>query len=314
MGEVALQIEKLKKGRNSMAGMNKKTIKGVLKRKFDDFLESIEGDDLRKEVSKNSIITGGCIASMLLGEKINDYDVYFTNIDTARKVAEYYLDKFKGSHVLTNYESKSYVDVTEDTAKPGRQRVRLIISPGMLGENEEEIVDEDHDIVLKENSTVEGTNKKYRPLYLTSNAITLSDRIQLIIRFWGNHEEIHKNFDFAHCKNYWTSADGELVLKQDALESLLAKDLVYKGSLYPICSLFRIRKYIKRDWKCNAGQIFKACMQVSDLDLEDINVIEDQLTGVDVAYFMEIVEIIKKKFPEGKVSKPYLMEIIDRMF
>lgn len=54
-------------------------------------------------------------------------------------------------------------------------------------------------------------------------------------------------------------------------------------------------------------------MQVSELDLKDIKVLEDQLTGVDVAYFIEVISKLKEKDPE-KVNSAYLIEIIDRMF
>jgi len=51
----------------------------------------------------------------------------------------------------------------------------------------------------------------------------------------------------------------------------------------------------------------------SELDLTDISVLEDQLTGVDTAYFLQLIEKLKEKDPE-KVNAAYLVEIIDRMF
>ena len=45
-------------------------------------------------VEKNSIVTGGSIASMLLKEKVNDFDVYFTNKETTKAVAEYYVKEW----------------------------------------------------------------------------------------------------------------------------------------------------------------------------------------------------------------------------
>ena len=53
--------------------------------------------------------------------------------------------------------------------------------------------------------------------------------------------KIHENYDYIHCMNYWTYETG-LVLRGDALESILTKQLAYKGSLYPLCSIFRARK------------------------------------------------------------------------
>jgi hypothetical protein len=148
---------------------------------------------------------------------------------------------------------------------------------------------------------------------MSTNAITLSHRVQIILRFYGEPDAIHENYDFVHCTNYWSSWDNELILRQPVLESLLARELRYVGSKYPICSLIRIRKFIKRNWTINAGQVLKMAFQVSELDLNDINVLEDQLTGVDVAYFAQLIEKIREKDPE-KVNAAYLIEIIDRMF
>jgi len=57
----------------------------------------------------------------------------------------------------------------------------------------------------------------------------------------------------------------------------------------------------------------KAVMQINELDLKDIRVLEDQLTGVDAAYFCEVISKLKDKDSE-KVNSAYLIEIIDRMF
>ena len=54
-------------------------------------------------------------------------------------------------------------------------------------------------------------------------------------------------------------------------------------------------------------------MQISELDLSGPKVLEDQLTGVDSAYFMELMTKLREKDPE-KVNAAYLVEIIDRMF
>ncbi|MCA9729903.1 MAG: hypothetical protein KC729_19625, partial [Candidatus Eisenbacteria bacterium] len=62
-----------------------------------------------------------------------------------------------------------------------------------------------------------------------------------------------------------------------------------------------------------AGQILKMSMQISALDLTDYAVLQDQLTGVDCAYFAEVLAKVKEKDPE-KINQAYLVEIIDRMF
>lgn len=92
---------------------------------------------------------------------------------------------------------------------------------------------------------------------MSTNAITLSHRLQIVNRFYGKPDEIHDNYDFVHCTNYWTSWDSELVLRPAALEALLTRELRYVGSKYPVCSLIRVRKFTARGWSINAGQIFE---------------------------------------------------------
>lgn len=48
-------------------------------------------------------------------------------------------------------------------------------------------------------------------------------------------------------------------------------------------------------------------------DIERVDVLQDQLTGVDCAYFMEVMRLVKDKHPE-RVNAAYLVEIVDRMF
>src|SRR4051812_30491998 len=72
-----------------------KTIKAVLRKKMDEWLASIEDEAVRKRVKNHTIVTGGCIASMLLREPVNDFDVYFTDYETALTVANYYVARFQ---------------------------------------------------------------------------------------------------------------------------------------------------------------------------------------------------------------------------
>lgn len=71
--------------------MKAKTIKAVLGSIHREFVNSIEDENVRNLVNKDAIITGGAIASMLLGEKVNDYDYYFRTRETALAVANYYV-------------------------------------------------------------------------------------------------------------------------------------------------------------------------------------------------------------------------------
>lgn len=265
--------------------MKRKTIAKVIDGKINHWINSVQDKGLQKVIRDNVIVTGGCIASMLLSEDVNDYDVYFKTRESLIAVANYYINPIKE-------DGNIEVDLSQD------DRVSVFIrSDGFV------------EIDSKGKSP-------YSLIYATSNAITLTEDIQVVVRFYGEPKDIHDNYDFIHCTNYWTHEDG-LVLKEPALTSLITKELVYVGSRYPLCSIIRTRKFISRGFTINAGQYLKMCFQISQMDLTDINVLRDQLVGVDSAYFdMLIAALTKKKEsnPEFVLTTPYLCEVIDRIF
>jgi len=301
--------------------MKRKTINTVLAKVHKDWVDSIASPKVSDLARKNTIITGGCIASMLLREKVNDYDIYFTNKETVEAVANYYVDLFNSIRKSKGIKTPIKVVVEED-------RVTIKIkSAGVAGQNDpnydyfemspngdqqgEEYLNQ-LQRMTEQLKTDNDDKPKYQPVFMSTNAITLSHKVQLVLRFYGEPDAIHENYDYVHCTNYWTPTT-KTVLRPDALEALLAKELRYVGSKYPLCSIFRVRKFIRRGWSINAGQMLKMAMQLNDLDLTNIEVLEDQLTGVDVAYFIDVIQRLRAKDP-AKVDSAYLVEIIDKMF
>ena len=69
-----------------------------MRAKINEWIASIEDEPLRRLVTEQTIVTGGAIASMLLKEPVNDYDVYFLTMDCAEQVARYYVVKFNATH------------------------------------------------------------------------------------------------------------------------------------------------------------------------------------------------------------------------
>jgi hypothetical protein len=270
--------------------MKIKTIKKTLCEKFNQWANSIPDDGLREMVMKNTIITGGAIVSLLMGEDVNDFDIYFRNHATCLAVAKYYATFFPDK-----------VEIRD-----GDGLISIRVTPDIIYKGDEEASDESP-------VAAEGKDPEFKPVYMSSNAITLSDKIQIVVRFYGEPEEIHKNYDFIHCTCFWKSWDEELVTPERALTSMMSRELIYCGSKYPLCSLIRIRKFIARKWTISAGQMLKMVMQLNDLDLTDINVLRDQLVGVDSAYFAQVLEELAAKGTD-RIDTAYLLEIIDRIF
>lgn len=310
--------------------MNSKNIKKHMKSKINDWLDSITDELVKKTLSQNIIVTGGAMVSLLTGEKVHDYDIYFRTKEATEAAALYYINQWNTSHpddkqasmkVDENGRVKVFIQsegvVGEETEKDenGRNMPKIDQNDNPFPPVEEELSDEEKAALEDEK---DGKDKpKYRPVFLSSNAITLSDKVQVVIRFYGEVEEIHKNYDFAHCTCSWTSWDNEVQLPTKALECIINKELYYIGSKYPLCSIIRTRKFIERGYHINAGQYVKMAFQLNELDLHNIEVLEEQLTGVDTGYFQMMIDALREqqeRTGKNEVDNAYVIELINRMF
>ena len=91
---------------------------------------------------------------------------------------------------------------------------------------------------------------------------------------------------------------------------MLIKRLSYVGSKYPLCSLFRIRKFVQRGWEIDAGQILKAALQVAELDWDDPEVVRQQCIGVDTLHFEDMLERLESVEGSVKEAIPAIVDDI----
>lgn len=291
--------------------MNAKNIAKALKRKMDSWVDSVTDDVIQNAIRKDAIITGGALVSLLNGETPNDYDIYFRTYESCLAVARYYAGIWNEKHPD---ETQIEINTCEDT----KRITAFIQSVGVAAEDDGSGIDDETGLDISEpEEDAKEEKRPYRPQYFSTNAISLSDKIQLVIRFYGEVEEIHKNYDFIHCTCSYDYANNKVNLPSRALEAIINKELYYVGSKYPLCSIIRSRKFISRGWSINAGQYLKMCLQLNELDISDLDVFADQLAGVDSAYFSQAIAQIKKKQekePDFKIDNTYLFEVINRIF
>lgn len=284
--------------------MNSKNIAKHLKGKIDEWVLHIDDDKIKELVKENAIVTGGALVSLLQGESPHDYDIYFKTIESCLEVARYY------AALWNNDDTENQVIVQNENG-----RITCFIQS--VGIAEDDSRDQNSDEII---SYVEDKKKKkgrYRPKFFSTNAISLTDKIQIIIRFYGSVEEIHKNYDFVHCTCSYDYKTGKVELPSKALECIINKELSYIGSKYPLCSIIRTRKFINRGYHINAGQYLKMAFQLNELDLKDIDVLKDQLAGVDSTYFGRFIgamEKMKENHPEFEPDNQYYFEVINRIF
>ncbi len=330
-------------------GMKQITIKKAMRWKMRNWLKSITDENLRRDIAKSAYVTGGSIASMLLGEKVNDFDIYFKDKETLVKVCEYYITQFKKNNPDNNVEMKvrdskevnlngveeDVVDIFVRSSGVAESTIQKAINiddlladiNGMSDSVSDPDIGDDDPAILDDldatKTRISGGGDTYQPMFITSNAITLSNKIQIVVRFYGEPEEVHKNYDFVHCTNWYDLATDQLVLQKEALESLMSRDLKYVGTLFPICSLFRIRKFVERGWRITAGEMVKIAMQTRKIDWDNVQVLKSQLMGVDTTHFRIFIKTLEDDIAQKKAlnnayafkfDETYVFELLDKIF
>lgn len=308
--------------------MKTRTIKNILHKKHKRWVESITDESVRTIAKEGTFITGGAVASLFDTGEINDLDIYFKDTYTAYVVTNYYINIWNKKKVTrqaevfiddgtpmetnpTGLKVKVNVDGLEGKTYP----VKLFIRSEGVAENME-LVNEGKNNKEVNEADKDDDNPKFIPRFITDNALSLTNDVQLILRFVGTPTEIHANFDYVHCTCWYYPKTRELGLPQDALVAILTKELTYIGSKFPLCSLFRMRKFIDRGFSINAGQILKMVFQLQALNLNDPDVMREQLIGVDTFYMQTFINAYNEYIEDnGKApTGTYLVELIDKVF
>ena len=186
--------------------MKAKQIEKLLRGLLENLISSIDDEEISSIIRDYSFITGGCIPSMLMGEYVNDFDIYFTSKQYTELVVDYYKKK---DSKLTSSNKKE----------------KMLEQKGV-----------------------------FIPTLFTENAINLTDKIQLITKFAGKPQSVVEQFDWQHIKSHFSMKDG-LVISDDTYKLIVEKELIYTGSNYPLSSLLRLRKYIKKGWTVSTKTI-----------------------------------------------------------
>jgi hypothetical protein len=264
-------------------------IKKHLRKKLEEFAESLPTEDLKDIVLHNTIITGGAITSLLLGEKPKDYDIYFKDSGSAMTLVNYYLKKLDlGEDVLV--EQYDFENIRGEV----ETRIRVFIRSTGFRKFPKEA--------------------PFGVAYISDNAISLYDKIQLVIRFYGDAGKIHDSYDFSHAKCWYDNASYQLYTPENALMAIINKSLIYEGSLYPLATLFRVRKFLKRGWTISAGQILKIAWQIPLIDFTDVAVLKDQLIGVDTVYMESLIKQLNEMPSDDLLDMNVIGNLLDNLF
>lgn len=303
--------------------MQTKTIKKTIVSKLESWIKTLP-TELGIEVKENLLLSGGAIANLLQNQPVNDYDIYIQDRSVLMKLVKFYTQKVSGIQIMDGHNKTDLVEELEkDYHGSELEDINNQYSIALRNLKDDQIklfmYNGSIRVADLEDEPKEGqeaTRPPFSPVFYSPNAISLSDSLQIVIRFWGPPEEIHKTFDFVHPTNYFTFKQG-LVFNTEALLCIMTKQLRYQGSMYPVTSIIRVRKFLKRGFNINAGELLKIMFQISQLNLSNPDVLEEQLIGVDIAYFGLLIKALRDMFqknPDKKLEPAYFNTIIDRIF
>jgi hypothetical protein len=135
--------------------------------------------------------------------------------------------------------------------------------------------------------------------FFSPNAITFKRKsqrsnkvwtVQLIKRFKGTPEEIFSTFDFTITQALYDFSNAEFVFGERFFQDLAQRRLVYLGgSRYPICAMYRTKKYQDRGFKLPGSTIMHIALSIVQLDIKTYGQLKDQLMGVDTMYLQGLL-------------------------
>jgi hypothetical protein len=105
-------------------------------------------------------------------------------------------------------------------------------------------------------------------------------RVQLIRVLTGTPQQIIDSFDFTICQGAF---DGErFILGADFLQHIAQRRLVFNiAAEYPICSLYRARKFITRGYRLSGIDAIKLGLRIHSIKIDTYADLRKQLMGID---------------------------------
>lgn len=133
----------------------------------------------------------------------------------------------------------------------------------------------------------------------TDNAVSYvvnEVRVQLIKKVFGAPKEIIKQFDFTICMAAYDPQTETIIMDDNFLYHLAQRTLYLNTELkYPIATLWRVKKYLKRDFSLPAIEIIKLALIINNLKIETFGQLKEQLEGIDTYFLRELTDALINK-------------------
>jgi hypothetical protein len=185
--------------------MQIKIVENILHNKIKHWADHVEksNKEIADLIRKHAVVMGRAITNLMTNDDVNDYDVYFNDMDAAHKVISFYCRMMPTEYTWDLIKTET----------PTGYKVK-IVSVGNYVENGSEFEDEttsslnevEKELLRSTNEVnrvklkADKSNKEdfYRPVCITQNAITLFSKIQIVTRFVGTPDYIVNFYDYAY--------------------------------------------------------------------------------------------------------------------
>jgi len=152
--------------------------------------------------------------------------------------------------------------------------------------------------------------------FVSDTAITFKNDevcVQLCKYPEGTIEDILDKFDFTIAQAGYDFKAHEFVLHEKFLYHLANRRLVYNvDSEFPISSLFRMKRYLQRGFKCAAIDMIKLTLKIHSLHLGDYKELRRQLLGIDVLFLKELTDKLSgKEYLDKQYDFEKFLEFLD---
>ena len=98
-------------------------------------------------------------------------------------------------------------------------------------------------------------------------------------------------FDFTVCMGAFSMKEDRFYHDEDFLIDLSEKRLIFNiKAKYPIASMYRVLKYIKKGYKISGLEIVKISLSIHNLKMETYRDLRQQLMGIDTLFLKELTD------------------------
>lgn len=179
--------------------------------------------------------------------------------------------------------------------------------------NDYDIYFRNNDDYLKLNSIMKN-KENFSLVFSSESADTFRDKdkdltIQLIKlerTMFNNPKDIINEFDYTICMGAYDVKNDMFILGDNFLKHNSQKRLVFNtNSKYPICALYRAKKFLNRGYKISGTEVIKITLSIHRLKLDNYKDLKEQLMGIDTLMLKELTD---KLMGEEYATKEYDFE------